>query len=253
MQVRRYACRVCYAYSMSRRAIFTHITPTALAAALLFLCNDWMLGPLLNPALPTRPSVISEFSALTQPYHWVFQTLDIMAGVVIVLLLPCVMRLLHIQHHAWRWILFGTVALIGADSIVDASLPISCAPSIDTHCSSITETFTLSPHVLESVLVGALAFVAPIMWWFVFRRRHVLLAQASGLFVLLQIGLVPAIVLARHNETEIIGLVQRLYQFGLSAWLTLILVTAVYATQKHRAIKRLAVTEPAPTQQLNTQ
>jgi len=237
--------QICYAYSMNRRAIFTHITPTTLAAVLLFLCNDWLLGPFLNPALPTRPSVISELSAVTQPYHWIFQTLDIMAGSVIVLLLACIFRLLPRKRGVWNWILFATVALIGVDSIVDASLPISCAPSIDTHCSSITDTLTLSPHVLESIVVGIIAFAAPIMWWFAFRHTHNLLAQGSKLFVLLQIGLVPAIVLARHHEAEIIGLVQRFYQFGLSAWLTLIVVTAVYATQKHRAAKRMTVSQPS--------
>lgn len=229
---------------MSRHTIVSHLTPTALAAVVLFLCNDWLLGPLLNSALPTRPSVISELSARTQPYHWLFQTLDILAGVTIIALLPCLFRLLHTKHGALKWILFATVALIGVDSIVDASLPISCAPSIDTHCSSITESVTLSPHVLESIVVGVIAFAAPIVWWAAFRHSRSAVAQASKLFVFLQIGLLPAIVLARHNETEIIGFVQRIYQFGLSAWLTLILVTAVYVTQRHRAEKRIAALQP---------
>ncbi len=229
---------------MSGRTIVSRITPAAAAAVLLFLCNDWILGPILNPALPTRPSVISELSALTQPYHWVFQTLDILAGVTMLLLLPCLLRLLRKQPGIWRWILFATVMLIGIDSVVDASLPINCAPSIDTHCASITNTIVLDPHIIESIAVGIIAFASPILWWLKFRRKHTLLAQASGLFVLLQIGLVPVIVLARHNETEIIGLVQRFYQFGLSAWLTVILATAIYATQRHRATQRETASQP---------
>jgi len=225
--------------------MLTHLTPTAIAALLLFLCNDWLLGPFLNPALPTRPSVISEFSALTQPYHWLFQALDILAGAVIIALLPCLVRLLQPKDRALKWTLFATVALIGIDSIVDASLPISCAPAIDTHCSSITDSISFSPHVLESLVIGVIAFVAPMLWWFAYRRSHTMIAQASKLFVLLQIGLVPAIVLARHDEAAIIGLVQRVYQLSLSAWLALILMTAVYAVQKHRATKRLTVPQPS--------
>ena len=228
---------------MLTKALTTKFTPATISILVMFLFNDWVLAPLLNPALSTRTALISEISARTQPYHWVFQILDIAAGVVTLALLLCVFRLLRKQPAAWRWLLFLGVGLIGTDSIVDASLPISCAPSIDVHCSLGTlQSYITDAHMIESALIGVIIFVTPLLWWLHFRKTRALLAQSSGLFVLLQMGVAFGVVIAQYNDTAIVGLLQRFYQASISIWLMIILSSSIRAVQKHRANRAILAT-----------
>jgi hypothetical protein len=228
---------------MLTKALTTKFTPATISILVVFLFNDWVLAPLLNPALSTQASLISEISAHTQPYHWLFQILDITAGIVTLALLPCVFRLLRKQPAAWRWLLFMGVGLIGADSIVDASLPVSCAPSIDVHCSIGTlQSYITDAHMIESTLVGVIIFVTPLLWWLHFRKTRALLAQSSGLFVLLQAGVALGVVIAQYNDMAVVGLLQRFYQASISVWLTIILSSSIRAVQKHRANRAILAT-----------
>lgn len=227
---------------MLTKALTTKFTPATIALVIVFLYNDWILAPILNPALSTKASLISEISAHTQPYHWVFQLLDITAGVITLALLPCIFRLLRKQPRAWRWLLFIGVGLIGADSIIDASLPISCAPSMDTHCSLGTlQSYITDAHMIESTLIGIIIFVTPLLWWLHFRKTRALLAQSSGLFVVLQAGVALGVVIAQYNETAIVGLLQRFYQLSISIWLMIILSSSIRAVQRHRANRTMLI------------
>ncbi|HKR81846.1 MAG TPA: DUF998 domain-containing protein [Candidatus Saccharimonadales bacterium] len=225
---------------MLTRLLSTKLTPATTSVLLILLYNDWMLAPLLNPAMSTRVSLISEISARTQPYHWVFQTLDILGGVLVLALLPCLFRLLQKRPAAWRWLLFIGVGLIGADSIIDASLPISCAPSLDVHCTLGTfRSYLTDAHMIESSLVGVVTFITPLLWWFHFRKTRALLAQSSGLFVLLQLGVGLGVMLAHRNETAVVGLLQRFYELNISTWLAVVIGSSIRAAQKHRANRKI--------------
>lgn len=230
---------------MLAKALTTKVTPAAVTTLLVFLYNDWLLAPLLNPAVSARASLISEISARTQPYHWVFQLLDIAAGVVTLALAPCLLRLLKPQPAFWKWTLLVGVALIGADSIIDAALPIACAPSIDVHCSLTSfQSAVTTAHMMESLAIGIVTFIAPALWWVRFRARQPLLAESSRLFAVLQLGV--GVVLAHHNEVAAVGLLQRFYEASISVWLAVILSSAIRAVQRHRADKRTATPAPEP-------
>ena len=226
---------------MLAKALSTKLTPATASILLVFLYNDWVLAPLLNPAMSTRASLISEISSRTQPYHWVFQILDIAAGAVTLALVPCLLRLLKKQPVLWKWMLLAGIALIGADSIIDALLPISCAPSVDVQCSLTSfHSAVTTAHMIESTAIGIVTFVAPVLWWVRFRRRP-LLAESSRLFVILQLGVGLGIVVAHRNETAVVGLLQRFYEVSISTWLAVVLGSAIRAVQRHRADKRAGV------------
>ncbi len=229
---------------MSTKAIAAKLTPMTVWTLLLFLYNDWVLAPVLNPGLSTHASLISEISARTQPYHWVFQTLDIGAGMLTLVLLPCTLRLLGKQPAIWRWLLFAGVALIGSDSIIDAMLPLSCAPSVDVHCSiSAMHSLITDAHMVESTVIGAVTFIAPVLWWLRFRASRLLLAQSSALFIVLQMGVALGVVIAHRNETAVVGLLQRFYQLSIGCWLALVISSGIRAAQRYRAARQTSTPE----------
>ncbi|HEX3568377.1 MAG TPA: DUF998 domain-containing protein [Candidatus Saccharimonadales bacterium] len=191
------------------------------AAIIALLFNNWLLQPLLNPALSLNHAVISEISARTQPYHWVFQTLDIAAGALTLLCLPYMLRFARQVKLPLYGLLVGMVALLGIDSILDASLAISCAPTIDLHCS-LTNSHSLitEAHMVESTTTGLATLVAPVVWWWACRQRGVrLLAQMSVWFVGLQALVGLSILGSRAIGVDIVGTAQRLYELGVGAWI----------------------------------
>lgn len=118
-----------------------------LAVSIVFLCNNWLLTPLLNPHMSSSVSLISEISALSQPYHWVFQVSDITAGVLILSSVPWLLRGLRRRQYQWPLLLGGMIIGVGLDSIIDALLPISCAPSVDAHCQLATTHSLIPTHI----------------------------------------------------------------------------------------------------------
>jgi hypothetical protein len=227
-----------------------------LCATLLALYNDWFLEPLLNSHLSARYSLISELSAQTQAYHWVFQTLDILAGIGIIAMLPWLWQFLHKSTFHYPLLLFVTVACIGADNIVDALLPISCAPSVETQCSLLaTHSILTQAHLLESTLIGGVIFVAPLLWWLSCRNKHTLIARASLCFVMIQVAVGGGILLTRAVDVNVIGLFQRVYVLSIGMWVAGILYIALNATSKQRipvpSLQPASDRAPTPTMALS--
>ena len=212
-------------------------TKTLLICVILVaLYNDWIFGLLLNPHISTRFSLISELSAQTQAYHWVFQTLDIIAGSLTLLMLPWLWKFLRKFDFQYTVLLFVTIASIGADNIADALLPISCAPSVDAQCSLLaTHSLLTHAHLVESTAIGIATFVAPLLWWWSFKAKHSLIAKASLWFVVLQIFIGGGIVASRAMGYNVTGAFQRLYELGIGLWVAGILYVALVATAKQRA------------------
>lgn len=211
-------------------------TKTLLLCAIIFaLYNDWFLGPILNTHVSTRYSLVSELSAQTQAYHWVFQTLDVLAGTMILMMLPWLWRFLRKFDFQYRMLLFITIACIGADNVVDALLPIACAPSVETQCSLLgTHSLLTLAHLFESTVIGAVLFTAPLLWWWSCKVKHTLIARMSLWFVLLQIFVGGGILLTRAIDFNAIGIFQRLYIMGIGLWVASILHIALVATARQR-------------------
>ncbi len=212
------------------------------AVVLGLLYNDWLLGPFVNARMSVRYSVISELSAHLQPYAWLFRTVDISTGIVTLLVLPGLWRFLQKVHSPWRQVLFATIACIGADSIIDAMLPISCAPSMDSACNlAQTHSFLTNAHMVESTIIGIITFVAPLLWARVYKTRHAALATTSWWCAMLQFAMGLGIVLTRvvHHD-EVVGTFQRFYQLGIGAWVAYVLYTAIISRYAGKA-------KPAPS------
>lgn len=221
-----------------------------LCAALFVLYNDWLLEPMFNARISARYSLISELSARTQPFHWVFQVTDILTGVVTMLLLPWLWRFLRTQRLPYAVVLFAAIISIGADNIVDALLPISCAPTVDTQCNLLaTHSLLTEAHLIESTAIGIVTFVAPLLWWWSCKHtKQRLIARASLWFVGLQVFVGSGIVLSRLLDYNVTGAFQRVYELGIGLWIVGILYVAIAATAKER--KRTFTlqprTEPVP-------
>jgi hypothetical protein len=221
-----------------------------ISAILLALYNDWTLGPIINSRASMRYSLISELSARTQPYHWAFQTLDILAGIVTLLMLPWLWKFLQKFDVKYSFLLFITIASIGADSIVDALLPISCAPTIDAQCSLMnTHSLLTDAHLIESTAIGIATFIAPLLWWWSCKAKQQVIARGSIWFVALQIFVGGGILAGRalgYNDT---GIFQRAYELGIGLWVVGILYIALMATAKQRV--KAPQLKPTPTPALS--
>lgn len=204
----------------------------------LGLYNDWVLGPFLDNHLSSRYSLISELSAQTQTHHWAFQILDISAGVLTLTLLPRLWQFLQKMQVKYSILLFLTIASIGVDSILDALLPIACAPSIDAQCS-LTNTHSIftQAHLVESTVIGVATFIAPLLWWWSCKLKQSVIARGSLWFVLLQTIVGVGILASRALGYNVTGIFQRAYQFGIGFWVVGILYIALITTATSRATK----------------
>lgn len=216
-----------------------------LCATIFVLYNDWIFGLFLNPHAAGRSSLISELSAQTQAFHWVFQSLDIIAGIMILLTLPWLWRFLRKFNFHYSLLLFITIATIGADNITDALLPLSCAPSVDTQCNLLkTHSLLTDAHLVESTAIGIVTFAAPLLWWWSCKIKHTFIAKASLWFVLLQVFVGSGITVTRFVNFNVTGAFQRIYVLGIGLWVTGILYIALLATFKQR--KSLPGIQPNP-------
>ena len=204
-------------------------TAYLIAAGLAFLYNDWILGFILNPHMSANRSLISELSATTQPHHWVFQVLDISAGIIT---LACVPYIWHLTAHvakSKRWLLTGLFLFVGLDSIVDASLPITCAPSLNRSCAWLnTQSFISNAHLIESNVAGTAIAIAPLAWWWLHStKKHRHLSVASIWLIVIELAVGIAALIVRVTSQDNYGGIQRLYQLALGIWISLLVYTAI--------------------------
>lgn len=215
-------------------------------AAVVALYNDWLLAPLVNPRMSVRYSLISEISARTQVHHAVFQALDITAGLLTLAALPWLWRFLQKAGFKYWQVLFVTVGVIGADSIIDALLPISCAPSVDAGCSLAgTHSLITQAHLVESTLIGIATFVAPLLWWHFCKAKHRFIAQASWWFAVLQVAVGGGILLTRFLHHDMTGALQRVYELSIGAWIASILYVALASNVRSQVPKAEPELQPS--------
>lgn len=134
----------------------------ALAAAILF--NNWILGIFLNNHLFLTGGSVSEFSASTQPYHWLFRLLDIVSGLLLAGLGILIYRLLAGRRY-YSWLGFGLL-ILGLSNCMDAVLPLPCSGTVDAHCNAPVRIslhrVSLPTHVFSSTLIGLCYVLIPL-------------------------------------------------------------------------------------------
>jgi hypothetical protein len=201
----------------------------ALAVTLCLLYNDWLLGPILNPRMSTNRSLISELSATSQPYHWVFRSLDITAGILTLGCCSLVWRLFSTTTRRIQWALTGLFLVIGLDSIIDAMLPISCAPSVDLQCNLFaTHSALTTAHLIESNIAGTIIAIVPLVWWRYHRTKQFrFIAEVSLWLVFFEAWIGVAALTVRFSHHGTYGLIQRAYEVALGMWVGLIVYVAV--------------------------
>lgn len=203
------------------RRLHSPLLRWTVCVAVVAFYNNWLLTPLLNPHISLQASLISEISALTQPHHVVFQVLDITAGLLTLTVLPLIAHFAHRIALPLRSLLLASIAIIGLDSVLDASLPINCAPSVEPGCSLISShSIVTTLHMTESSLAGVILLAAPSLWWWACRRQKAWReARHSMAFVALQVLAGSGILLAHVYHLEVVGALQRLYELGIGAWI----------------------------------
>lgn len=163
----------------------------------ILLWTAWVVGDLVAD-LPPAASWTSELAALDQPYGWVLRVLDAVSG-----LLFTVWSVLLLRGNPWRrdpWRTVGLLAVLvfGLSTLADASLPLSCANSVDAACLAAERAGDLPwrhyAHSVSSSVAGTALLVAsfvfvPCVWRNRPRIGALLLATsvASGLSLVWQL------------------------------------------------------------------
>ncbi|GAA4034881.1 hypothetical protein GCM10022247_70280 [Allokutzneria multivorans] len=109
--------------------------------------SAWLLEFVLPNDLSLLHSYVSEHMAGGQPYRFLFRTTDVIAGTLFVA------AAFSLRHKLLR----VGLAVFGGVTVLDALVPLDCAPSIDRACRQreIDNTVSLSHeiHQASSVLV----------------------------------------------------------------------------------------------------
>lgn len=192
------------------RARVTLASAALVVAAVLY--TTWPLATLLGLEASTPDSLVSELAALDQPWSWLFRLGDTSAGVLAIV--GGIAAAVSIRER-WSRIGYALLAVFGAATIADASMPLPCAPSVAPGCPTPSSDLA---HVITSgtssfavccgivlVLYGARSLLArPLLGTGV-----VLAAVAIG-------GLVVFSVRTLADNYAAAGLIQRVALLALS-------------------------------------
>jgi len=197
-----------------------------LSIATVVTYNNWILGPYLNHELFAKDGSVSEFSALTQPHYWVFRSLDILAGALLVVLAYVFAKRMPVINKA-RNILIGTTAVLGLANIIDAIFVLPCSETLNSACSIPVNIsfahFEMPNHGYSSVVIAITYLVLPIagliyaaqrkLWLFMlFSAINVFFALESLLSALIQYQ-------ADHGfSVRASGVSQEMQMLALAAW-----------------------------------
>ncbi len=161
----------------------------ALASLAMILFNNWLLGLAFNWELIKKGGSISELSSPDQPAHWLFQSLDIAAGIMILVLAYSLKDRLDLKRRSGRW-LVGSSVLLGAANIADAFMPLPCSGTLDRACDSPVHLglhgFSIPTHAISSTIIGVCFLALPILSLIYYRlQRRITLAAFPTLLATL--------------------------------------------------------------------
>ncbi|TWS22867.1 DUF998 domain-containing protein [Tsukamurella sputi] len=190
------------------------------------LYSAWLIAPLLGSQLSPLTSYLSEIGAVGQPHARFFRTTDVLAGTTFVLAAA-------LAHRAGRptsrlaVIGLAGLALLGAATVGDALLPLSCTPTTDAACAA-RELAGEVPwtHVGHAVSSGIAGFggVVAVLAWALWRRSCAGGTGFDGARLALGLGVLfllsTAWTLAAMLEPALyLGLAQRTQVVTLTLWL----------------------------------
>ncbi len=134
-----------------------------LAAVAGLLYYSWPLGYWLNPIVG-HSGLASDLGAKGQPYSWLFTSLDVISGVLIMLVAFWLARAWRgLMNLSIKFILWG-YGIFGALTILSALLPINCLAD-EKSCGSIIHNPILVLHGLASIgSIGGLTLSIVGIW-----------------------------------------------------------------------------------------
>jgi hypothetical protein len=190
--------------------------PSAALVAAGVCYSSWVLGPVLNPAIHPAETVASELAATDQPWSWVFRAGDALTGVLALSAAVALVR----PACGWARVAWVAAAVFGLSTLLDAAAaPLSCAPSVDPGCASLTSDELVEPHSWTSsfAVAGALAALVAVALWL--RRRRPWFAALG--FVLAGLAIAVSLVTLAQilSESDTEGIWQRGQLAALSACL----------------------------------
>lgn len=200
---------------------------SALAATIVF--NNWLLGIGLNHRLFLAGGSVSEFSAGSQPYRWVFRGLDIAAGILLATTAVIIFQLRH-KYRYWRWIAL-LLFILGVANIADALLPLPCSGTIDKACNAPVhlslKRISIPDHVISSGLIALMYILLPTLGYLYARwlaNRQIAVLSALTLVASLLFFLLLGLETAYESSPigRVAGYVQEIHMLLLGCWLILL-------------------------------
>ncbi|HET9721410.1 MAG TPA: DUF998 domain-containing protein [Candidatus Saccharimonadales bacterium] len=165
------------------------IPPLSVLAGLCF--NNWVLGLFLNPSLYQHNGSVSEFSAVSQPDHWIFRSLDISAGVLMVILTAAIFW--FVKNHISGKTMAALLAILGVSNIFDAIFTLPCSETLSQRCVipvnlSLTH-YQMPVHGYSSIIIAICYLLVPLAGLIYANRRNLrFLRAASWLAILVAIA-----------------------------------------------------------------
>jgi hypothetical protein len=202
----------------------------ALFAALLF--NNWLLGLVFNWPEIKKGGSISELSSAHQPAHYLFQVLDISAGILILVLAFSLKNSIDLKRRSGRW-LTGGLTILGVANIVDAFLPLPCSGTLSPTCNAPVHLglhgFSVPAHAYSSTIIGIFFLVLPLLSIIYYKSR---LMTISSLITMLATVLFFIFLLAEsargsYSGSAGAGFTQQIQTLIFGGWLVVWAKTAV--------------------------
>ncbi|NKY19687.1 DUF998 domain-containing protein [Tsukamurella spumae] len=204
------------------------------------LYSAWLIAPVLGSELSPLTSYVSEVGASGQPYARLFRATDLLAGTALVVAAALIWRAAprattRAGTAAARGALLGLLVL-GAATMCDALMPLSCTPTADAACAARELAgqvpFTHLGHAVSSGIAGFGGVVA-VLGWALWRGaegadgRTPLLRRFDGVRLTLGAGVAFLLatawtLLAMLEPALYLGLAQRAQILSLTLWLVLV-------------------------------
>ncbi|MBM7787734.1 DUF998 domain-containing protein [Tenggerimyces flavus] len=155
-----------------RRVLVTFATVALVIAAVLY--TTWPLAALLGLDASTPDSLVSELAARDQPWSWLFRLGDTSAGVVAVV--AGIAAAVSVRDVVSR-VGYVLLAVFGAATVADASMPLACAPSVTPGCPTPSSDL---PHVITSGTSSAVVCCGIVLVLYAARTRVAKPAIVTG-------------------------------------------------------------------------
>lgn len=208
--------------AMSRRIYF--VIACLVLGALLF--NGWVFGLLGHGSAGYFQLSISELEVSTQPWHWLFRSLDGLSGLLLVIGGVGIFMIHKIAGSGWLKLVAILIAALGLLTLVDVAHPLdcvryqnpACVANIAAHHLSHTNELHESESRITAYASGFLALLA-VIW--AFRANH---SKAfTGLLVVLLALIIVTLQVEDHAGSVVTdAIAQRLWNLLVTSDLILL-------------------------------